>query len=130
MHSLHQHLLNLGQFDVLLVTTLAFHAGRDTTDNDDSVSTFHLVGQIGEVSQLTLTDVATQHGKLTIAMLVVDDNVVGLASLHRERLILYTTTEAEATTATALILLNNLTIDLQHIAIIGCQRVLHLTREG
>ena len=63
-------------------------------------------------------------------MLVVDDNVVGLASLNGERLIFYTASEAEATTATTFILLNDLAIDLQHIAIIGCQCVLHLTREG
>ena len=133
MHGTYQHLLHLGQFDVLLVATFSLHACRDTTDDDDGVGHAHLLGQVGEVSQSAFADITTQHGEVACAATIFYHDVISLALLYIERLILGTTATSEAseaTTATAFVLLNYLTVYLQHIAIIGRERIFHLASEG
>ena len=84
MHSLDKQLLYNRQFDILLITTLTFHAGRDTTDDDDGVGHLHLVGQISEVSQLTLADITAQHGEIAVATTIFNYYVIVLAFLYGE----------------------------------------------
>ena len=76
MHIAEQNLLNFRQFDILLITALTLHAGRDTTNDNNGISLLDLVGQVGEVSELTLTDVATQHSEVAVATLVLNHNVI------------------------------------------------------
>ena len=130
MHSLHEHLLNLWQFDVLLVATFAFHLGRDTANDDNGIGFTGFFGQIVEVYEDTLADVTTQHGKLSVAVLVFNHDVVGLAFLDGERLVLRFTSEAKETTSTSLCLFHHFAIYLQHIAVICGQCVFHLTSKG
>ena len=112
MHSGKQHLLNLWKFNGLLVATFAFHTCRDSTDDDDSVGLFHLVGKVGEVGQLSLTDVATKHGELSVAATIFNHHIVGLSFLYVERLVVRTaTSKTETTSAVACgSLLNNLAV--------------------
>ena len=127
MHSGKQHLLNLGQFDGLLVATFALHTCRDSTDNDDSVCLFHLVGKIGEVGQLSLTDVATKHGELSVAATIFNLHIVSLSFLYVERLVVRTaTSKTETTPAVACSsLLNNLAVHLQDVSVVGGEGILH-----
>ena len=133
MHGLDKTLLYGRQFDVSLVTAFTFHTGRDTTDDDDGIHVLHLVGKFSELDEFALADVTTQHGKVTITMLVFNHDIVGLASLHRERLVVGTATteaEAKATTTAALRFFHDVAVDLEHITIISAERVLHITCEG
>ena len=82
MHGAYQHLLHLGQFDVLLVATFSLHACRDTTDDDDGVGHAHLLGQVGEVSQSALADITTQHGEVACAATIFYHDVISLALLY------------------------------------------------
>ena len=127
VHGLHEHLLHLGQFDVLLIATLTFHLSRDTSDDDDGIGSLHIVSERSKVHEVALADITTQHGELSVAVLVFDHDVIGLTFLHRERLILRLASEAEETTTTRLRLFHHFTVHLQHIAVIRHQRVLHLT---
>ena len=128
MHSGKQHLLNLGQFDGLLVATFALHTCRDSTDNDDSVCLFHLVGKVGEVGKFSLTDVATKHGELSVAATIFNHHIVGLSFLYVERLVVRTaTSKAETTPAVACSsFLNNLAVHLQDVSVVGGEGILHL----
>ena len=133
MHRLNQQLLHLRQLDGLLVAALTLHTGRDAADDDDGVGHAHLLGQVGEVGQLAFADVAAQHGELSIAATVFYADIVCLPFLYIERLVVGTTAseaEATATAAAALVLLDYFAIDFQNIAVVGRERVFHLTREG
>ena len=131
MHSLNEQLLYLRQFDGLLVAAFALHTGRDTANDDDGVGYAHFFGKVGEVGQLALANVAAQHGELSVAATVLDDHVVVLTLFDVERLVFGTpASEAEATAwTTSLVLLDDLTIHFQDVAVVGTQGVLHLTRE-
>ena len=117
MHGLDKTLLTGRQFDSLLVATLAFHTGRDTTDNDDSISSLHLISQRRVVHLLTLTDVTTQHREVTITTTILNNNVVVLTLLNIERLVVSATaseaeaTETATTTSTRLASLDGVAVD-------------------
>ena len=66
-------------------------------------------------------------------MTVFDDNVIGLTLLDWERLVVGSAAseaKAEAATTAALSLFNHMTIHLEHIAVIGRERIFHVAREG
>ena len=133
MHRTNETLLNSWKLDVLLVATFTFHTGRDTTDDDDGIHVGNFLGEVVKLDELAFADVTTQHREVTIAVLVLNHDVVSLASLHWERLVVGAATseaEAEATTTAALRLFYDVAIHLEHIAVIGREGVLHITREG
>ena len=124
-------MLQFRQFDGLLIAALTLHTGRDTADNNNGIGRLYLVGKVGEVGQLTLADVAAQHGELPITATILDDHVIVLTLLNVERLVFYTTASEAETTArtTSLVFLDDLTVDFQDVAIVSTQSVLHLTRK-
>ncbi len=129
MHGFYEQLLNDRQFNGLLVAALTLHTCRDATDDDDGIGALHLIGQFCEVDELALADVAAQHGELSAVVAVLYADVVGLASLHGERLVLHTATEAEAAASARLAFFHHLAVNLQDIAVVSGQCVFHFTRE-
>ena len=135
MHGLEKLLLHLRQVDGLLVATLAFHTGRDATNDDNGVGNTHFLGNLGEdgLSRLTLADVATQHGEIASTTTIFEHDIVILAFLHIERLVVGTTSaEAEAsetTTSATFAFFDDLAVHLQHITVVGGEGVFHLARE-
>ena len=96
------------------------------------VGLLHFVGQIRKIYQLTLADVATQHGEVALAATIFDDHVVVLACLDVERLVVGTASASEAAEAAAtaaLVLFYHLTVYFQHVAVVARQRIFHLTRK-
>ena len=130
MHSTHQTLLHLGQLDVGFVATLALHLGRDAANHDDGIGLTHLVGKVGEVGQIALADVATQHSEVAVAFFVFYDHIVGLSLFHVKRLVLHVATEESSATSARLGFLHDFAVDFQQIAVVGHEGVFHLAREG
>ena len=62
-------------------------------------------------------------------MAILDADVVGLASLHGERLVLYPATEAEAAASARLAFFHHLAIHFQDIAVVSGQCVFHFACE-
>ena len=112
------------------VAAFALHLGRDAADDDDGIGHAHLLGEVGEVGEDALADVTTQHGELSVAMTVFDLYIIGLAGLDGERLVFGLPSEAEAATHATFGFFDHLAIDLQDIAVVGGQRVFHLTGES
>ena len=130
MHGLQEHLLHLGQIDVGLVASFAFHLCGDTTDDNDGVGSTHFLGEVGEVDEDSFADITAQQGELAVVVTVFDDDVVGLASLDGERLVFHLAAETEPAAHASLGLFDHLAVDAEGIAVVGRQRVFHLAREG
>ena len=130
MHSADETLLNVRQFDVLLVASFAFHLGRDAADDDDGVGRFHFVGQVVEFGQLAFADVAAEHSEVAVAATVFNQDVVGLSLGDGERLVVnLPASESEAAASAWLGFLNHLSVHAQRIAVVGHQRVFHVAGE-
>ena len=130
MHGLDEALLHHGQLNVLLVAAFALHLCRDTADDDDGISILHLLGQFGELGQVALADVGAEHGEVAVAAAILDGEVVGLASLHWERLVFRLAAEETAATAIWLRVFHHLVVHAQHIAVVAHHGVLHVARES